>query len=95
MSPDWDVIILGAGASGLMCAATAGRRGRRVLVLDHARRVGEKIRVSGGGRCNFTHLDARTDHYLSGDPAFPGPALSAFTPKDFLRLIERHGIRYH
>ncbi|MBF0626809.1 MAG: NAD(P)/FAD-dependent oxidoreductase [Magnetococcales bacterium] len=92
--PDWDVIILGAGASGLMCAATAGRRGRRVLVVDHARRMGEKVRVSGGGRCNFTHRAARPDHYLATDPDFPRLALQAFTPKDFIHLLDRHGIRH-
>ncbi|MBF0271849.1 MAG: NAD(P)/FAD-dependent oxidoreductase [Magnetococcales bacterium] len=97
-SPDWDVIILGAGASGLMCAATAGRRGRRVMVVDHARRAGEKIRVSGGGRCNFTHLKASAHHYLSdpaSDPNFPQAALKAFTPKAFLDLLGRHGISHH
>lgn len=92
---DWDVIILGAGASGLMCATVAGRRGRRVLVLDHARRVGEKIHVSGGGRCNFTNLHADASHYISSLPAFVTPALSAFTPHDILQWMKRHGIGYH
>ncbi|MBF0192626.1 MAG: NAD(P)/FAD-dependent oxidoreductase [Magnetococcales bacterium] len=94
-SPDWEVIVLGAGASGLMCAATAGRRGRRVMVLDHARRAGEKIRVSGGGRCNFTHLHAEARHYLCHDPVFPQAALKSFPPQAFLDLLTRHGIAHH
>ncbi|MEO5345114.1 MAG: NAD(P)/FAD-dependent oxidoreductase [Magnetococcus sp. YQC-9] len=91
-NPEWDLIVLGAGASGLMCAATAGGRGRRVLVLDHARHAGEKIRISGGGRCNFTHLEADPSRYLSNDPEFTRGALAAFTPHDFLALLARHGI---
>lgn len=90
----WDLIVLGAGASGLMCAATAGKRGRRVLVLDHARRAGEKIRVSGGGRCNFTHLESQPERYLGTDPDFPRAALNAYTPRDFLALLARHRVAY-
>lgn len=90
-----DVIIIGAGASGLMCAIEAGRRGRSVLVLDHAEKIGKKIRVSGGGRCNFTNIDIRSDYYISNNPHFCKSALARFTPNDFIRLIEKHGIRYY
>lgn len=93
--PEWDVIILGAGASGLMCAMTAGQRGRRVLVLDHARRPGEKIRISGGGHCNFTNLHATHNQYLSTNPRFCHAALRAFTPEHFISLLKKQGIRYH
>jgi hypothetical protein len=89
-----DVIVIGAGASGLMCAATAGARGRSVLVLDHAGRIGEKIRISGGGRCNFTNRDATAGHYLSANAHFCRSALARFTPHHLLALVEKHGIRY-
>ena len=89
-----DVIVIGAGASGLMCASTAGQRGRRVLVLDHARRAGEKIRVSGGGRCNFTNLNVEPEHYLSQNPHFCKSALRRFSQYDFLALIEKYHIDY-
>ena len=91
----FDVIILGAGAAGLMCALTAGQRGRRVLLLDHADKVGSKILISGGGRCNFTNLEARADRYLSQNPHFAKSALSRYTAQDFIALVEKHGIRYH
>lgn len=90
-----DVIIIGAGASGLMCAIEAGKRGRSVLVLDHSEKIGKKIRVSGGGRCNFTNIDIRPDNYISHNPHFCKSALSRFTPNDFVSLLERHGIRYY
>ncbi len=90
-----DVIIMGAGASGLMCAIEAGRRGRSVLVLDHAEKIGKKIRVSGGGRCNFTNIDIRSDYYISNNPHFCKSALARFTPNDFIAMLERHGIRYY
>lgn len=90
-----DVIIVGAGASGLMCAIEAGKRGRSVLVLDHVEKIGKKIRVSGGGRCNFTNIDIRSDYYISNNPHFCKSALARFTPNDFIRLIEKHGIRYY
>ncbi len=92
---DPDIIILGAGAAGLMCALTAGRRGRRVVVLDHARQPGEKILISGGGRCNFTNLDCRPERFLSANPKFCRSALSRYTPQDFLDMVERHGIAWH
>ena len=93
--PDIDIIILGAGAAGLMCALTAGQRGRRVVVLDHARQPGEKILISGGGRCNFTNLDCRPERFLSANPKFCRSALSRYTPQDFLDMVERHGIAWH
>jgi len=91
----YDVIVIGGGAAGLFCAATAGRRGRRVLVLEHNDRVGEKIQISGGGRCNFTNIHAGPDNYISGNPAFCRSALARFSPWDFLALVESHGIAYH
>ncbi len=95
MSSRKDVIIIGAGASGLMCAIEAGKRGRSVLLLDHAERTASKIRVSGGGRCNFTNLHAGPGYYLSENPDFCRSALSRFSPEDFTCLLDRHGIRYY
>ncbi len=92
---NFDVVVLGAGAAGLMSAIEAGRRGRRVAVLDHADRIGKKILISGGGRCNFTNLNLRAESYLSQNPHFAKSALSRFTPADILALVEKHGIRYH
>jgi predicted Rossmann fold flavoprotein len=90
-----DVIVVGAGAAGLMCAMVAGKRGRSVLVLEHAERPGKKILISGGGRCNFTNLHATAENYLSGNPDFCKSALARYTPADFLRLVEQHGIAWH
>jgi predicted Rossmann fold flavoprotein len=90
-----DVLILGAGAAGLMAAMEAGRRGRRTLVLEHADRPGKKILISGGGRCNFTNLHARAENFLSANPHFAKSALARFTPQDFLALVERHRIPWH
>ena len=87
--------MLGAGAAGMMCAAEAGKRGRSVLVLDHASAPGEKIRISGGGRCNFTNLHTAPDRFLSQNPRFAISALSRYTARDFVALVERHGIAYH
>ena len=93
---EWcDIVVIGAGAAGMMCAATAGQRGRSVLVLDAARAPGEKIRISGGGRCNFTNLHATPAQFLSENPHFCISALSRYQPADFLALIERHGIAWH
>ncbi|TPE48436.1 NAD(P)/FAD-dependent oxidoreductase [Maribrevibacterium harenarium] len=89
-----EVVIIGAGASGLFCAAQAGYRGRNVLVLDHANKPGKKILMSGGGRCNFTNLDAAPKHYLSANPHFCISALKRYTPQDFLDLVDRHGLQY-
>ncbi|APZ42746.1 hypothetical protein BW247_06260 [Acidihalobacter ferrooxydans] len=88
----FDVIILGAGAAGLFCAAEAGARGRRVLLLDHASRLGERIRISGGGRCNFSNRDVSAENYLSQNPHFCRSALARFTPADFIARLERRGI---
>ena len=90
-----DVLVLGAGAAGLMCAIEAGRRGRRVYVLDHAESAGKKILISGGGRCNFTNLHARAETFLSENPHFIRSALARYTPEDFLALVEAHGILWH
>ena len=90
----FDVIIIGAGAAGLMCAAVAGQRGRRVLVLDHANKVGKKILMSGGGRCNFTNLYTTPEHFFSANPHFCKSALKRYTPYDFLAMVERHGVAY-
>lgn len=90
-----DVVIIGAGAAGLMCALTSGRRKRSVLVLEHAGKVANKVRISGGGRCNFTNLSMGSNHYVSRNPHFCKSALARFTPHDFILMIENHGIRYY
>lgn len=94
-SYSYDVIILGAGAAGLMCAIRAGQRGRRVLVLDHAPQAGVKILISGGGRCNFTNLGTVPDRFLSDNPHFCRSALSRYKPADFVALVQKHGIAFH
>src|SRR5690606_29165976 len=95
MDSRYDAIVLGAGAAGLMCAAQAGQRGRRVLVLDRAERPGKKILISGGGRCNFTNIRTAPDRFISANPHFAKSALSRYTPEDFLALVESHGIAWH
>ncbi|MEN3977180.1 NAD(P)/FAD-dependent oxidoreductase [Emcibacter sp. SYSU 3D8] len=90
-----DVIVIGAGAAGMMCAAEAGKRGRSVVVIEHARAPGEKIRISGGGRCNFTNLNAGPANYISENPRFCISALRRFTQHDFITLVDRHGIAWH
>jgi predicted Rossmann fold flavoprotein len=92
---EWDVIVVGGGAAGLFCAFHAGRRGRRVLVLEHAERVGKKIGISGGGRCNFTNVHTTAENFISANPHFAKSALARYTPADFVALVEKHGIRYH
>src|SRR5437868_7438851 len=92
---DFDVIVLGGGAAGLMCAIEAGKRGRRVLVLERAERIGKKILISGGGRCNFTNLYCKPENFLSSNPHFCKSALARYTPSDFIALVEKHGIAYH
>ena len=92
---DFDVIIIGAGAAGMMCAAQAGQRGRQVLLIDHATKIGERIRISGGGRCNFTNLEVSADNFLSQNSHFARSALSRFSQFDFIKLIGRYGIAYH
>ena len=91
----FDVVVIGAGAAGMMCAAEAGKRGRSVLILDHADKPGEKIRISGGGRCNFTNLNASPANYISQNPSFCISALRRYTQRDFIALVERYGIAYH
>ncbi|WP_296560479.1 NAD(P)/FAD-dependent oxidoreductase [Pigmentiphaga sp.] len=91
----FDVAVIGAGAAGMMCAAVAGQRGRRVVLVDHARKLAEKIRISGGGRCNFTNRDAGPANFISDNPHFCRSALSRYTPRDFLALVARHRIAWH
>lgn len=91
----WDAIVIGAGAAGMMCAAVAGQRGARVLLMDHAERLGEKIRISGGGRCNFTNINAGPGNFISENPAFCRSALARYGPADFVALVKRHRIRFH
>ena len=93
--PHYDVIVIGAGAAGMMCAATAGQRGRSVLLVDHYPKLGEKIRISGGGRCNFTNLHASPANYLSRNPHFCRSALARYAPRHFIALVEKHRIAYH
>lgn len=91
----YDVVIIGAGGAGLMCAIEAGKRGRRVLVLDHAPAVGEKIRISGGGRCNFTNLNTAPENFISENQRFCISALAGYTPHDFIAIVRKHGIAFH
>jgi hypothetical protein len=91
----WDVIVIGAGAAGLFCAIEAGKRGRRVLVLEHSDRVGKKIAISGGGRCNFTNIYTNPENFVSANPHFCKSALARYAPADFISLVEKHGIAYH
>ena len=90
-----DVIIAGAGAAGMMCAIEAARRGRSVMLLDHSTKLAEKIRISGGGRCNFTNLNAKPENYLSQNPHFCRSALARYTPQHFIALLGKHRIGYH
>ena len=92
---DYDVAVIGGGAAGLMCAIEAGKRGRRVLVIEHSDRVGKKILISGGGRCNFTNLNVTPETFISNNPHFCKSALARYTQWDFLDLVQRHGIAYH
>ena len=91
----YDAIVVGAGAAGLFCAALAGQRGRRVLLIDHSPEPARKILISGGGRCNFTNIGASADNYLSANPHFAKSALNRYTPADFIALVEKHGIAWH
>ena len=90
MTHSFDALILGGGAAGLMCAIEAGKRGRRVAVLEHADRLGKKILISGGGRCNFTNLHCQPENFLSANPHFAKSALARYTPADFIALVEKH-----
>ncbi|MGA9041137.1 MAG: NAD(P)/FAD-dependent oxidoreductase [Terriglobales bacterium] len=95
MVQEFDALILGAGAAGLMCAIEAGKRGRRVAILERAERPGKKILISGGGRCNFTNIHCSPENFISANPHFAKSALARYTPADFIALVEKHGIRYH
>ncbi|CAN5208549.1 NAD(P)/FAD-dependent oxidoreductase [soil metagenome] len=95
MNRPFDVAVIGAGAAGMMCAAVAGQRGKSVVLIDHAEKLAEKIRISGGGRCNFTNRDTGPQNFLSQNPHFCKSALSRYTPQDFLSLMKRYGIAYH
>jgi predicted Rossmann fold flavoprotein len=95
MTHSFDALILGGGAAGLMCAIEAGKRGRRVAVLEHADRLGKKILISGGGRCNFTNLHCQPENFISSNPHFAKSALARYTPQDFIALLEKHGVPYH
>jgi predicted Rossmann fold flavoprotein len=90
-----DVVVIGAGAAGMMCAAEAGKRGSTVMLIDHYPHLGEKIRISGGGRCNFTNINTKPENFLSQNPNFCRSALARYTPRHFINLVESHGIKYH
>ncbi|MBL0725606.1 MAG: NAD(P)/FAD-dependent oxidoreductase [Alphaproteobacteria bacterium] len=95
MNEKYDVIIIGAGASGIMCAIEAGKRGRAVLIIDHSKKLGAKIKISGGGRCNFTNKNLSSENYISNNPKFCISALKHFTPKDFINLVTQYNIKYY
>src|SRR6202521_4837439 len=95
MTHKFDAVILGAGAAGLLCAVEAGKRGRRVAVIEHADRAGKKILISGGGRCNFTNIHCQPENFISANPHFAKSALARYTPADFVALVEKHHIPYH
>ncbi len=90
-----DVIIIGSGAAGLMCAMQAGQRGRSVVLLDHAKKLAEKIRISGGGRCNFTNINTKPENFISVNPDFCRSALARYTPQDFIALLQQHRLGFH
>ena len=91
----WDAVVIGAGAAGMMCAAVAGQGGARVLLIDHAEKIGEKIRISGGGRCNFTNVHTRPEHFISENPHFARSALARYTPAEFIALVKRYRVAFH
>ena len=91
----FDVIIIGAGAAGLMCAIESGKRDKKVLVIDHAKKIGEKIRISGGGRCNFTNLNTQPSKFISKNPKFMISALNQYDQYDFIKLVESYNIKFH
>src|SRR4026208_406477 len=95
MGASFDALVIGGGAAGLMCALTAGQRGKRVLLVEHANRVGKKILMSGGGRCNFTNTGATPANFLSANPHYCKSARARYSPWDVIAMVERHGIRYH
>ena len=95
MNNKFDVVIIGAGAAGMMCAIEAGKRGRKVLLLDHSKKIGEKIRISGGGRCNFTNIYCHPKKFISSNPSFIISALNQYTHQNFIDLINKHQIKFH
>src|SRR5580658_3471342 len=95
MTHSFDALILGGGAAGMICTIEAGKRGRRVAVLEHADCLGKKILISGGGRCNFTNLHCQPENFISSNPHFAKSALARYTPADFIALVEKHRIPYH
>ena len=95
MAKQFDVAVIGAGAAGMMCAAVAAQQGKRVVLIDHAAKLAEKIRISGGGRCNFTNINATPQNFLSENPHFCKSALSRYTPQDFIALVTKHRIAFH
>src|ERR1700761_6118810 len=95
MTYSFDALVLGGGAAGLMCALEAGKRGRRVAVIERTERVGKKILISGGGRCNFTNIHCSPENFISANPHFAKSALARYTPADFIALVESHSIPYH
>ena len=92
---NYDVIIVGAGAAGMMCSIEAGKRNRKVLLLDHSSEIGQKIRISGGGRCNFTNIHTDSDNFLSNNPHFSKSALTQYGPDNFINLVEKYNIDFH
>ncbi len=90
-----DVLIIGAGAAGMMCAIEAGKRKRKIILLDHSEKIGRKILISGGGRCNFTNINTNANSFVSQNPHFCKSALARFTPQDFISLVKKHGIKFH
>ena len=95
MIQKYDVIIIGAGAAGLMSAIESGKRGRNVLLIEHSKKIGEKIRISGGGRCNFTNINTHPSKFISKNPNFVKSALSQYTQDDFINLVKKHNIKFH
>ncbi len=95
MTKNIDVLIIGAGAAGMMCALQAAQRGRSVILIDHSSKLAEKIRISGGGRCNFTNLNAKPENFISTNPHFCRSALAGYTPQHFINWLNQHGIAYH
>ena len=95
MNKRFDVVVIGAGAAGMMCAARTGQRGQSAVLIDHYPKLGEKIRISGGGRCNFTNIHCKPENFLSQNPHYCRSALARYTPRDFVALVESHGIGYH
>ena len=95
MTTSFDVIIVGAGAAGLMCAIESGKRGKSVLLIDHSKKIGEKIRISGGGRCNFTNLNTQSSKFISENKKFMVSALNQYSQYDFVKLVEQHNIKFY